>query len=276
MGVSQRSLPAYYWAAFYFLLTGAASGRVVHLLLSGASLALCVWTTIFMAPFVVLLLPVVWAIAPVPRVVRRAAWIGAGATLATLGLAAVNVALGGRFLFFAQELTYTLAMSRENIWFQPLPSYLMTAYWLVYPVLTVFFIVVAWACSWCWRRALDSRERRKVLAVQAQFLVLAGCLVVLSTSLEQSVLQFSFMVMPLAGPMMPALASALFVSWRRVVTPGSLAVSTVVLAINRFIYAMDEFLPSDGSEPVWLSQLFHGVYATRFSPRVYDWADCTR
>ena len=64
------------------------------------------------------------------------------------------------------------------------------------------------------------------------------------------------MVMPLAGPMMPALASALFVSWRRVGTAGppamSVAVLTVLIGSSWLVTARDEVRLS-----AWIASIVH-------------------
>ena len=220
---------AYYFASLWFVLKATLDGRRRYSWMAGASMALCVFTSLFMMPFA-LLLSLLWLASPVgnEETLRGLFRAAAGGLLTTSALGGLNVALGGRFLFFWPEVIYTLSVARQNIWFEPAASYVNSGFWLVYPVLTSLLIAASWLRPSIWFR---TSERRLVVCVHSQFIIAFVYVIVLSTVLHQSVLQFPFMMMPLAGPMMPALAACLFTAEGRRPFATGLLVSAVLLAI---------------------------------------------
>lgn len=224
---------AYYFAALFFVLEGTLRQNRKALFAAGLSMAACVFTTVFMAPLVMALAAVgcFCLLRTSERRLSDLRYLLAGGLIMALLLSLASLFTGGRLLFFLPEWRYTLAVSKQNIYFRPPHEYLKEAYWLAYPVLTTVSLGLLWCFYPYWRETVKPEQRKLVLLIHAQFVLVAAYFVLLSTVLHQSVLQFPQIVMPLAGPMMPAIAAVLYVSERNRKLPDGLLTGTLVTVI---------------------------------------------
>jgi hypothetical protein len=223
----------YYFAALLFLLRGVLGQSRKALFVAGLSMAACVFTTVFMAPFVLVLAAGSWFCLPQPfaRRFSEFRYALAGGLVMALLLCVASFLTGGRVLFFLPEWRYTFAVSKQNIYFIPVREYVSTAYWLVYPALTCGLIGISAVCYPLWSGILEPERKRIVVWLQLQFMLVAAYCVFLSTISHQSVLQFPQMVVPLAAPMMPAIAAALFIAERHRKLPDGLLLGALIAVI---------------------------------------------
>src|SRR6266849_5744920 len=102
-----------------------------------------------MAPFVLALVAAGWFCFPQPAAAASRFWqlryVAAGGLALAFLLCVASLVTGGRFLFFLPEWRYTFTVSKQNIYFMPVREYLGTAYWLVYPALTLCAIGSLWS-----------------------------------------------------------------------------------------------------------------------------------
>jgi hypothetical protein len=200
----------YYFGTFYCLMRAVRADRGSGAALCGGIFGgLCLFTTLFMAPFVgVVSAATLASRAPLRRSLRLVPWFLAGMVIATAALAAANMAFGRGPAFFMSEVRYIADQAHKNIYYVPLASYAGSAFWLVYPVITGAAILVSWACARLYPARFPA-DRRLILLLQAQFILHAVHMTVVTEVMHQSVLNFPFMVIPLAGPMALALAASL-------------------------------------------------------------------
>jgi hypothetical protein len=218
-----QAASTYLVAAMALLELPRRCGRLTRAALGGAALSLALTTDLAIAPIVPAFLLHAIALVPAPRRPARlaltalAGLAGAVCTWAILGL--INLALGGPFLFFYEQIRYSIALSArvklsaagvggiaERLWAYPgLTMLILTA------VAAVAFLAVRVAGRWVPRGSSDRRPllgRRldwSDLEVFAYLISFGGAVLMEARGL--GVLEYESLIHPFRVPMYLALGA---------------------------------------------------------------------
>ena len=220
----------YYLWSLWMLARAARSARPGPWLTgSGAALACAIHAHAVFAAFVpiaaLLYLPAVsagWR-QSLTRVAAAAGYAAAGGLGATAALALVNVAVGGRWLFFLPQLEYMLYVrSQGNRWVQEPAVWIPEARHLVIPGLVLVGALLWLAHAFVTRGSRRSRERAAadsgsdprsmqfawILAWQG--VLASGLMTYFQFVTRQTALDLPYMAVPLYGHVFPMLGTLLW------------------------------------------------------------------
>ena len=221
------------WALVRAAVAPSLHQRRWWAVVAGALLACAVHTHTVYAGFVGIMLlvfvvpPITSARAGAARVASAVAWLLVGGIAITALLAVINVATGGRWLFFVPQLEYTLLVSRTgNRYLRPPAEWLPSARHLVIPTL-----IVAAGIAWLFtaRRAYARDHMRAGFATVfvVQGLIAVALMLYLQFVAGQTAFDPQFFAYPLYTQIFPILGVVL-ASWQPEVR-GSLGLASAAL-----------------------------------------------